>query len=123
MYTGIHMRYAERMSEGLRKLRRREYLRRHAANRRTTAKADGARRIDVTLRGEMLDNYAVVRGYLEHLNQLEPLRRLFGDAPAFRLSDTEVINMALDRAASAITEELSEPVPAAVGNFGSRFRK
>jgi len=99
------------MNEGLRKLHRREYLRRHAADRRATAKAEGARRIDVTLRGKALDNYAVVRGYLEHLNQLVRSRpsvaALYGNAPAFRLSDTEVIDMALKCAADVIAEDLS----------------
>jgi hypothetical protein len=102
------------MSEDLRKWLRRVYLRQHAANRRATAKAEGARRIDITLRGEMLDNYAVVRGYLEHLNQLARPLAVFGNASAFRLSDTEVIAMALRRAASEITEELSRPMQAAM---------
>ena len=40
------------------------YLRQHA-----DAKAEGARRIDVTLRGESLDDYDTVRGYVEQLNR------------------------------------------------------
>jgi hypothetical protein len=99
------------MYKGLRKWHRREYLRRHAANRRAAAKAEGARRIDITLRGEMLDNYAVVRSYIEHLNQLVTARGIaaLGNAPAFRLSDIEVIATALRLAAEAITEEQAAP--------------
>jgi len=66
-------------------------------------KAEGARRIDITLQREMLDNYAVVRGYLEYLNQLGSER---GFPNLFRLSDTEVINMALKHAAQSIAEEV-----------------
>jgi hypothetical protein len=75
-----------------------------------------ARRIDVTLQGKMLDNYAVVRGYLEHLNQLGAER---GFRNLFCLSDTEVINMALNRAASSIAEEAKLERRGAAGNCGA----
>ena len=91
---------------------RREYLRLHAANRRADAKAEGARRIDVTLRGKSLDDYETVRTYIEHLNRLmaerpirDPRTGLKWNLPLRRLSDNEVIRMALDYAATAMRED------------------
>ena len=37
---------------------RREYLRQHEKQRRAGLKAEGARRVDITLRGKALDDYA-----------------------------------------------------------------
>jgi len=54
---------------GLRRWHRREYLRQHEKQRRATLKTEGARRIDVTLRGEMLDDYATVRQYIEGIER------------------------------------------------------
>jgi hypothetical protein len=44
---------------------RRQYLTKHEQERRARAKAEGARRIDVTLSAQALDDYATVRCYLE----------------------------------------------------------
>jgi hypothetical protein len=81
---------------------RRDYLRKHANQRRAAARAEGARRIDVTLRGKALRDYATVRRYIEDLNRIASERKILGWP--IRLSDTEIINVALDRAASAICE-------------------
>jgi hypothetical protein len=91
------------MADGLRRLNRQEYLRKHAEQRRSSAKAEGARRIDVTLRGEMLADYASVRSYIEGLNRWFVEHNHPQDR--FRLSDTEVIKMALRCAATAIRED------------------
>jgi hypothetical protein len=45
--------------------------------RRAADRENGARRIDVTLRGEMLDDYATVRRYVEGLNRLCIERGIF----------------------------------------------
>ncbi len=67
---------------------RREHLRKHEDQRRATAKAEGPRRIDVTLRGKVLnDDYATVRRYIEGLSRLWIER----NALSIRLSDTEII--------------------------------
>jgi hypothetical protein len=71
--------------------------------RRARAKAEGARRIDVTLSAQALDDYATVRCYLERLNRIATERNI--PMPPFRLSDTEVITAALRRAASAIEDD------------------
>jgi hypothetical protein len=100
----------------LRRWARRAYLDEHQRQRRADLKAEGARRIDVTLRGKALDDYATVRAWLEGLNRLGIERGIFTKpktgpdgmtftVPPFRLSDTEVIKMALSRAASAIWED------------------
>src|SRR6516165_1806164 len=78
---------------GLRRWHRREYLRQREKQRRAGLKADCARRIDITLRGKALDDYATVRRYVEGLNQ-----------PSIRLSATEIIKMALSYAADAMRE-------------------
>jgi hypothetical protein len=79
---------------------RRDYLTKHEQRRRATAKVKGARRIDVTLTAEALDDYATVRRYVEGLNRLFVERNL----PPMRLSATEIITMALKHAANAIEE-------------------
>jgi hypothetical protein len=84
-----------------RRLARRQYLTEHEQQRRARAKAEGARRIDVTLNAKALDDYATVRRYLEGLNRLMRERRI---EPA-RLSDSEIIAHALNRTASCIREE------------------
>jgi hypothetical protein len=90
---------------GLRRFLRREYLRNHAQARRAAAKSEGARRIDVTLHGEALDNYETVRQYLKGIERLGA-ERIKSWRPRRRpISDTEVIRMALDRAAAAMRED------------------
>src|SRR6516165_3083146 len=92
-----------------RRRRRREYLRWHEQERRAADRKAGCRRIDVTLRGQALDDYAVVKQYLAELNRQglangvmnvpKQLRdgRIITVRP-IRLLDTEVIGMALLRA-------------------------
>jgi hypothetical protein len=75
--------------EFLKRWARREYLRQHEAQRRALDRAEGARRIDVTLRGEMLDDYATVRRYIEGLNRFMAERNIAADP--IQLSDTEII--------------------------------
>ena len=87
---------------GLRRWHRREYLRQHEKQRRAGLKAEGARRIDITLRGKALDDYATVRRYVEGLNQLIAEREI--KQPPLRLSDTDIIKMALSYAADAMRE-------------------
>jgi hypothetical protein len=87
----------------LKRLVRREYLRNHEAQRRAVDRAEGARRIDVTLRGAMLDDYATVRRYIEGLNRHLVARKI--SLPPIRLSDTEIIKTALSYAAQAMREE------------------
>src|SRR5437868_2868918 len=57
------------MSEAafLRHWRRREYLRAYEKERRAADRQGSARRIDVTLKGDMLDDYVTVRSYIEGL--------------------------------------------------------
>jgi hypothetical protein len=93
--------------------RRQDYLRRHAAARRAADKEKGARRIDVTLNEEDLDNYATVRDWLTELN--ETSAKIAAGNPRFaalkvsyRRSDTEVVRMALRLAAGRIEEERAE---------------
>jgi hypothetical protein len=81
---------------GLRRWHRREYLRQHEKQRCAGLKAEGARRTDITLRGKALDDYATVRRYVEGLNQLIAEREI--KQPPLRLSDTEIIKMALSYA-------------------------
>jgi hypothetical protein len=78
-------------------------LRRYEQQRRADLKTEGAQRIDVTLRGAALDNYATVRSYIEDLNRFAAERRRVW--LPIRLSDTEVIKMALGYAASAMRDE------------------
>src|SRR6516165_6980247 len=70
--------------------------------RRAGLKAEGALRVDITLRGKALDDYATVRRYVEGLNQLIAEREI--KQPPLRLSDTEIIKMALSYAADAMRE-------------------
>ena len=58
----------------------------------------------MTLRGDMLDDFATVRRYLEGLNRFAAKRNMAGWAHV-RPSDTEVLKMALSRAAADIWEE------------------
>jgi hypothetical protein len=91
------------ITDNLRRWHRQDYLRRHEQQRRAKLKAEGARRVDVTLRGDMLDNYVTVRSYIEQLNRIISEGNF--SIPPIRLSDTEVIKIALSRAASAIEDE------------------
>jgi hypothetical protein len=80
---------------------RREYVRRHAQARRAAARQEGARRIDVTLKADALDNYATVRRYIEAIDKL--IDRNPKIPRRHRpISDTDVINWALNKAAEAI---------------------
>jgi hypothetical protein len=98
-------------TDNFRRWARRRYLTKHEQQRRAKAKAEGARRIDVTLNAKALDDYATVRRYIEGLNRwfAEHNLRLSdtesAKVPAIRLSDTEIITMALDLAAAAIRED------------------
>lgn len=85
----------------LRRFARRDYLRRHEQERRAADRSAGARRIDVTLRGKMLDDFAVVRRWVEGFNRVMVARNV----PRLRLSDTQIIRTALSYAASAMEEE------------------
>ena len=86
------------------RFQRRDYLRRRANARRAADRKQGARRIDVTLARDMLDDYAVVRDYLERLNRIAAARFNKG-APLFRLSATEIIRIALQDSAARILDE------------------
>lgn len=88
----------------LRRSQRRDYLRRRANARRAADREQGARRIDVTLAGEMLDDYTVVRDYLERLNRIAAARYNKG-GPLFRLSAAEIIRVALQDSAARILDE------------------
>jgi hypothetical protein len=88
-------------SKDVRRLMRREYFRQYAETRRAAHKAEGGRRIDVTLHGDMLDDYESVRQWIERLNRIGIER---GFSP-LRLSATEVIRIALRHAAASIQEE------------------
>ena len=95
------------MTDNVRELRRsqrRDYLRRRANARRAADREQGARRIDVTLAGEMLDDYTVVRDYLERLNRIAAARYNKG-GPLFRLSAAEIIRVALQDSAARILDE------------------
>ena len=93
-----HNPYAE-----LRRWRRRVYLTQHQAQRRAELKAEGARRIDVTLRGDSLDDFDIVRRWIERINCLgaERLGDKFVPIP---LTDQDVIRIALSHAASKLAE-------------------
>jgi hypothetical protein len=82
---------------------RRQYLTKREQERRARAKAEGARRFDVTLSDKALEDYATVRFWLEDLNRIAVERNI--PMPPIRLSDTEIITAALRRAASAILED------------------
>jgi hypothetical protein len=86
-----------------RRLRRRDYLTEYEQERRRQAKAEGSRRIDVTLNPEALDDYATVRSYLKRLNRLMAERNIKADP--FRLSAAEIIHTALRQAAAAIEKD------------------
>ena len=101
---------------GLRRLYRQEYLRQHAEQRRAAAKAAGAMRIDVTLQGQVLDNYEQVKDWLDRTNRLGIERGVYNKPrtlpdgrtytiPAPPLSATEIIRSALRLAVSAIADD------------------
>jgi len=104
------------LTPGLRRLLRRDYLTRHARDRRAADRENGARRIDVTLRGTALDDYAAVKAWLDEVNQHAIKRGIYNrertapEGVSFtlrpaRLSDNEVIRAALSLASSAIEDE------------------
>jgi len=103
-------------TQALHRLARQEYFRQHAKDRRARHKAEGARRIDVTLTGEMLDDYETVRLWLANLNRIGIERGFFDTPkhrwvagrlrpPPLRLSATDVIWAALRCAAGQIQED------------------
>jgi hypothetical protein len=98
-----------------RRWRRRDYLTRYEQERRAGAKAEGARRIDVTLDAEMLENYATVQAYLKGMNRLFAQRNI--RAAPFRLSATEVIRMALKRAADSIRDDEEDAIKYGMQRF------
>jgi hypothetical protein len=115
VYSGIQAGMTDYRAE-LRRLNRREYLRQHAEARRAADKVSGARRIDVTLRGEGLDDFEAVKHYLEGVNRIGIERGIFGaprtapngtsyTIPPHRLSDTQIIKTALGLAASKIDDD------------------
>jgi hypothetical protein len=73
-----HGRRRSRFNRAIRRWHRQDYLRRYAQDRRTSARTEGSRRIDVTRSAKPapfdgpneLDDFATVRGYLENLNQI-----------------------------------------------------
>ena len=94
----------EDATQHFRRWARRQYL--TGATSRSAgrqAKAEGSRRIDVTLNAEAQDDYAAVRSFLEGVNRTMAERNMPGTP--FRLSATEVIHPALRQAAAAIEEE------------------
>jgi hypothetical protein len=105
MAHSSHLRHdGENATQYFRRLHRRDYLTEYEQERRRQAKAEGSRRIDVTLNAKALDDYATVLAYLKGINRFiaekskKPL-------PPTRLSDTEVIRLALSYAACAMREE------------------
>jgi hypothetical protein len=95
-----------------RRKHRRDYLRDHAQERRNADRQARARRIDVTLDGRALDDFAEVRGWLEEQN--EHISRINAQSrsnprrfaiPPSRLSAPEVIKAALSIAAAKIAED------------------
>ena len=95
---------------------RRIYLRQHAQQRRATAKEAGAKRIDVTLQGNTLDDYERVKEWLDRLNRLMIERGVYNtprtlpDGRTFTertipLSATEIIRSALMLATSKIEDD------------------
>jgi hypothetical protein len=97
------------LRRSLRRWHRREYLRRYEQECRHADKRAGARRIDVTLRGETLDDYAVVRRWIEGLNRFVVARNIeLLKMHPVRLSDGEVIRIALRYAASAMHEDFEQ---------------
>jgi hypothetical protein len=94
---------------------RRDYLTKHEKQRRAKAKTEGARRVDVTLDAKALDDYATVRSYLKGLNRFASERNMLGFP--VRLSATEIIRLALDRAAASIRDDDTQ----AAKSGGRRF--
>jgi hypothetical protein len=94
---------------------RRIYLTRYEHERRARAKSEGARRVDVTLDAKALDDYATVLAYLRGFNRFASERKLPGWP--VRLSATEIIRLALDRAAWSIRDDEDE----AAKSGGRRF--
>ena len=101
----------EKANQYLRRLHRRDYLTEYEQERRRQAKAEGSRRIDVTLDAKALDDYATVLAYLKGMNRLIA-ERVKMPLPPTRLSDTEVIRLALDYAAASMREEDSKAAKA-----------
>jgi hypothetical protein len=118
----VHRNTLGRMAEGedsiqyFRRWARRQYLTKHEQERRARAKAEGARRIDVTLRGQMLEDFERVKQWIEGVNRVGIERGFYNrprtmpdgtvdTIPPPRLSDTEIIKSALSLAASKIEDD------------------
>ena len=105
MAHSSHLRHhGENATQYFRRLHRRDYLTEYEQERRRQAKAEGSRRIDVTLNAKALDDYATVLAYLKGMNRLIAAR-FKKPLPPTRLSDTEVIRLALSYAACAMRED------------------
>ena len=100
----------------LRRWYRQIYHREYAEQRRAAAKAAGAKRIDVTLQGDDLDNYERVKDWLDRTNRLAIERGIYNKpktlpdgrtytVPAPPLSATEIIRSALRLAVGAIEDD------------------
>jgi hypothetical protein len=100
----------------MRRWHRQIYHREYAEQRRAAAKAAGAKRIDVTLQGQALDDYQRVKDWLDRTNRLAIERGIYNTPktlpdgqtytiPAPPLSATEIIKAALRLAASKIADE------------------
>jgi hypothetical protein len=91
-----------------RRWERRQYLTHYEQERRARAKAEGARRVDVTLDAKALDDYATVLAYLKGINRF--MAGMKKPLPPTRLSDTEVIRLALSYAAATMRDEDDEAI-------------
>src|SRR5580704_8635648 len=70
MAHSSHLRHdGENATQYFRRLHRRDYLTEYEQERRRQAKAEGSRRIDVTLNAKALDDYATVLAYLKGINR------------------------------------------------------
>ena len=99
----------EGATQYFRRLNRRDYLTEYEQERRRQAKAEGSRRIDVTLDAQALDDYATVLAYLKGMNRLM-VERFNKPLPPTRLSDTEVIRLALSHAAASMRDDDDEAI-------------
>jgi hypothetical protein len=93
----------ENATQYFRRLNRRDYLTEYEQERRRQARAEGSRRIDVTLNAKALDDYATVLAWLKGVNRF--MAGMKKPLPPTRLSATEIIRLALSYAASDMREE------------------
>ena len=81
---------------------RREYQRLFRQRRRADDRQQGARRIDVTLKGDMLEHHALVRRYIETLDKWIDQHSLEIPPRRRSITDTEIVREALKIAADSI---------------------